>query len=358
MANTILQWRFRDGSDNPAPVSSGTLRLLLGLADGDGLVAIDLDSTADDATNQALIEAVSGYSGNVTFTSHWVDGTNPRVTLEFKGALAGSLVPLIAWGSANSTLQSAVPGTYATYTWTFSPVPEGGVYNISGSDYAVGAEAGEIAGWTFTGTPGSGVMQVVCDTVGVQGSFPLSPDFSGLTFGGDPYDTGNVTPGGGDGTDPSSSAPVIEQSYAQEGSGGGGGTVPSASDVRHGVAVGSGSGTCYVPSAADVRHGTNVDATTGSCYVPSASDVRFGTSVGATTGTCHVPTASQVLAGIGVDATTGNVVLPGTGQVQAGVGFGPSSGTIGTLSELIPASTPVALGGSSNDYWTSGRPAQ
>jgi hypothetical protein len=116
------------------------------------------------------------------------------------------------------------------------------------------------------------------------------------------------------------------------------GTIPAASDVRHGVAVGSTTGTCYVPSAANTRYGISVDATQGTCHVPTAAQTYYGVSVDVSyTGTLTLPGAGNVLAangsyGEGGNGLTPTLTMPGVGYVSTaagnwGVGGNGSTGT-------------------------------
>ena len=174
---------------------------------------------------------------------------------------------------------------------------------------------------------------------------------------------------------------------------GGGGTIPSASDVRLGVAVGAGTGTANIPVANEVLAGVPVDHTVGNVTlpgvgdvrlsvqfgsafsrtgavrvppaekveagyeyddsdtitgtldngtVPSAADVRFGVAVGQATGLAYIPTASQVLAGVNVDQTTGNVVLPSINDVRLSTAFGSLSSLVGNIT--IPIEGDVRAG--------------
>jgi hypothetical protein len=133
---------------------------------------------------------------------------------------------------------------------------------------------------------------------------------------------------------------------------GGGGTVPSAADVRYGVAVGSGTGTAYIPAAGDTRYGVNVDATTGTCYVPTAAQTLYGINVDATTGTMTMPNT---------DGHTPNAAL-----VSTAAHFGAGNATQGTLdlttyvliSNVVSPSYVVTgnnnyVGGSAGTYPTS-----
>ena len=164
-----------------------------------------------------------------------------------------------------------------------------------------------------------------------------------------------------------------------------GGTIPSADDVRFGVAVGQATGLAYIPTASQVLSGVNVDQTTGNVVlpaigdvrlsvafgslsslvgnvtlpdeadvrlgttydsllsrtgtldpdaggtVPSASDVRFGVAVGAGTGLAHIPKAGEVLFGVNVDQTTGDVVLPSINDVRLSTAFGSLSSLVGNV---------------------------
>ncbi len=87
--------------------------------------------------------------------------------------------------------------------------------------------------------------------------------------------------------------------------GGGGGTVPSASDVRLGVAVAFGTGTLVVPAQSDVRlavgYGAGGSEFTGTVALPGVSSVLLGVGYGAGgtefTGTLAGgggPTAAQI----------------------------------------------------------------
>jgi hypothetical protein len=100
-------------------------------------------------------------------------------------------------------------------------------------------------------------------------------------------------------------------------------TLPPATDVRLNVDRGDGTlGTLAVPSAANVRTGIAVAQTVGTLAVPAAADVRLGTSVAQTVGSLAVPTPAQVLAGVAVGATVGTVTLPAAADVESGVTFG------------------------------------
>ena len=230
------------------------------------------------------------------------------------------------------------------------------VFTVSGTLYWFTAASSDV---TVNVLPGGQLVAVDAggNMLGVQGVSITLPAVGNVMYGVDRGDgqLGTHTDPNTDGQTPNA-ALVLNTAHFGAGNATAGtytpGTIPAASDVRHGVAVGSTTGTCYVPSASDVRHGTNVDATTGTCYVPTAAQTLYGINVDATTGTVtlpntdgHTPDASQVLttAHFGAGNATAGTYVPGTipaaGDVRHGTAVGSSTGTA-----YIPAAADVRYG--------------
>ena len=139
---------------------------------------------------------------------------------------------------------------------------------------------------------------------------------------------------------------------------GAGGVVPSANDVRAGVAVGAGTGNLVVPTESTVVLNTLYDSPasqkTGNVRVPPESKVETGYAYGpndALTGLLQpfigtIPAVTDVRSGVNYgenDALLGVLESPVPSQVLVGVGYGAYGTEFeGTLTDL-PGGTGVIL---------------
>jgi hypothetical protein len=131
--------------------------------------------------------------------------------------------------------------------------------------------------------------------------------------------------GAGAWVDTATDIPLIGLQLNDISASGGGGTVPTAANVRSGIAVGAGTGTLIVPTAAQVIDTVTFDATTiGTVHLPIVADVRNATAFGPGS------------------ASSGTLVSPSAANVETGISFGSASSVAGTLT--IPLATQVASG--------------
>jgi hypothetical protein len=133
------------------------------------------------------------------------------------------------------------------------------------------------------------------------------------------------------------------------------GTMPVATDVRHGTAVGYGSGSAYIPTAANTLYGVNVDATTGT-YCPPAligsqptasgnaaqvlSTAEFGPVGSYTQGTATFANSNYVLSSVpayGPGGTGGGALFTVTNLIAANLASGVSVG--GSSSQAVGPGT-------------------
>lgn len=101
--------------------------------------------------------------------------------------------------------------------------------------------------------------------------------------------------------------------------------VPTAANVRAGVAVDAGTGSLDLPAVANVRAGTTFDGATktGLLDLPAVANVRLGTAFdqATKTGLAAIPAAANVRLGTATDQVTGLLNIPALADVRAGTTY-------------------------------------
>lgn len=305
-ANYSVYMSDAAGGSNPSdPVASTTLDLF----DTSGVTGSTYSPGTNFviADNGTLILGSSGGTNSITFSGSIGNGCT--VTVQ-----AASVLSAAAFGASTATVSDSA---YVNGT-TFGS--NGAVVNWNSSSVGNGIESS-----TFNGTT----------TIDAYANLQLSANTYAVEI------TVNLKVGGLTVTDPATFAVVDEVPT---------GTVPSASDVRLGIAVGSGTGTLAVPATNKVLTGTAVDATTGTLTLPTAgqvlSAISFGIGGNGTTGNVTLPAVTLVVAGtaygVGGTGSTGTYTVVATGNVRSGTAFGAAGALTGTLA--VPTAGNVLTG--------------
>ncbi len=308
---------------------------------GTGLLVWSTDMPVANNTNWVISckQAVTygtTYLGNLAFSNTLTLSSQLAIT---SAASLGfwSAAGTITWNGGNVIITAPYGDLElwnGSYTSTLAGSPGSGTITASGSGaHLEWPSYANLGSWTaIQPVVGPGAILRLSDGGLCTGQSITFPAAGNVMYGVDRGDgtTGTHTDPNTDGHTVNA-ALVLNTAHFGAGNATAGtyapGTIPAASDVRHGTAVGSSTGTAYIPAAADVRHGTSVDATTGTAYIPSAADVRHGTNVDATTGTAYIPAASDVRYGTNVDATTGTAYIPAASDVRHGTNVDATTGT-------------------------------